>query len=186
MGTPRWGWGCSAAGDVGKTFEGHFGVLRAEVPRTESSSQWVPVVPSGCAVPWRGPQPPEPRSRERAPLPPYGSHERGSVRPAAPLAGAAVWLWHERAFQEGLRPARARKPEPGGASPRPDAQCPSVPGTWRGHRGPPPVSPPRGAAGSGERDVPPWSRVEGARMPREPADWKSPGSRAVPIPGGRS
>lgn len=163
----------------GQSFERHFGVL------------WAAQGAALGAVPCRGggPQPPVPRGRERAPLPPYGCHERGSVRPAAPLAGAAVWLRHEKAFQEGLRPPRARKPEPGGGSPRPDAQCPSVPGTWGG----PPVSPPRGATGLGERDVPQWRWVEGARVPHELSDWTSPaGAAAVrpalipgaPVPGG--
>lgn len=124
LGTASWGRGRSV-GDIpvglgmfsawgrGGTSVRHFWVFWAEMPRTGSSSQRVPV-----AVPCRGgaPQPPVRRGRESAPLPPYGRHERGSVRPAAPLAGAAVWLRHERAFQEGLHPARARKPEPGGAA----------------------------------------------------------------------
>ncbi|XP_048179233.1 transient receptor potential cation channel subfamily V member 4 isoform X3 [Corvus hawaiiensis] len=63
-----------------------------------------------------------------------------------------------------------------------------------GHLGrppwPPARSPPRGATGSGERDVPSWRWVEGARMPHEPSDWKSPAGaaalRPAPIPGARS
>lgn len=100
------GWGCSVAGDLRAALWGALGrgaALREQLPA------------SAMAV--MGVRSPRYRGAGSAlPFPLYGLHERGSVRTAAPLAGAAVWLRHERAFQEGLRPARARKPEPGGTA----------------------------------------------------------------------
>lgn len=156
-----------------------FGVLWAEVPLAGSSSM---------AVPCRGggPQPPGTAGPgSRSPSPFTGSMKEALCARPLPwpvrLSGCGM---------KGLFRRASALPAPGnrsrGGSPRPDAQCPSVPGTWDG----PPVSPPRGAAGLGERDVPPWTWVEGARMPHAP----SAGASAVhpapipgaPIPGARS
>lgn len=95
------GWGQTPRGSLG----GPLGCFGQGVPYTDNSSQPGPVAALGCAtlpcaVP-RCPMPhhgvgPQPRCavgpRAWLPFPLCRCRERGSVRPAAPLAGADVWL----------------------------------------------------------------------------------------------
>lgn len=91
MGVPG-SWGRGQTPPCG-SWSGALGCFGQGVPRTQGCSQPVPVAALGCAVPCCGSAAPRCRGAgSMAPLPPCRRRERGSVRPAAPLAGADVWL----------------------------------------------------------------------------------------------